>query len=105
MSERLSRFDCTVQKHPVLLHFIGVVSVPVLAVFLPVVIYGLLLPLDLSFYEVIQLVPLVPVLVVILIAACLSLAHAPKGIELKAGKRSPVLRSKPDRPDLDKDAA
>jgi len=83
MSDKQSRFDQAVQRHPVLLHLLGVLSVPILIVFAPILLYGILLPTETSFLSVVRAIPWGPVLFIIAIAAALSLLQTPWGVQIQ----------------------
>lgn len=102
MTHRQSRFDQAVQRHPVLLHLLGVLSVPILIVFLPILLYGILLPTEASFLEVIRMIPWGPVLFIIAIASALSLLQTPWGVQVQdtdaveSRRRRPTGRQTPE---------
>ena len=84
MTSRKSRLNEAVQRHPVLLHLAGIVLVPVSIIFLPIVLYAVILPSDISLGRAITLIPWVPVILVVAIAAVVSLIQMPRGIELRS---------------------
>jgi len=71
------------QRQPVLLHLCGMIMVPVLIIFLPIVLYAVLFQAAVSFVVAMKHVPWGPVILVIVISAMVCLLNMPWGIRIQ----------------------
>lgn len=84
MNERRFHIVQVVRQNPAVMQMLCLILVPVLIIFAPILIYGVFFHLEMPISYMLQHIPWWPILIMIGIAALLSLLHTPASVGIQA---------------------
>ena len=87
MREKRPNIVQIVGQNPATLQILCLTLVPVMIIFVPILSHGILFHLEMSVGYILKNIPWVPILIVIGIAALLSLLHTPASVGVKVQGR------------------